>query len=67
MTYTTAVKTIPSAGVVRGPPGISRNPTMPGRNTAYSIRQAIFVARHGSRGRRERAPVSSTGMSAAPE
>jgi len=47
---------------VRGPPGMRRTATMPGRNIAYSIRQAIFVARHGSRG--DRAAVSSAGMSA---
>ena len=54
MTYMTAVRKIPSASVVFGPPGVSRNPAMPGRNTAYSIRQAIFVARQGSRGRLDR-------------
>ena len=36
--------------------------TMPGNIIAYTARQAIFVARHGSRG--GRAPVSSVGMSA---
>ena len=36
--------------------------TMPGRNAAYSNRQAIFVARHGAR--EDRAPVSEAGMSA---
>ena len=59
---TTAVKMTISATVVWGPPGRSRNATMPGRNIAYSIRKAIFVARHGSRG--DLAPVSSAGMSA---
>ena len=34
---------------VWGPPGMRRTATMPGRNIAYSIRQAVFVARHGSR------------------
>ena len=35
---------------------------MPGRNTAYSNHQAVFVARHGARG--DRAPVNAVGMSA---
>ena len=59
---TIEVKPTISAAVVRGPPGASRNATMPGRNIAYSIRQAIFVARHGSR--EALAAVSSAGMSA---
>ena len=47
---------------VWGPPGMRRTATMPGRNIAYSIRQAIFVARHGSRV--DRALAGSAGMSA---
>jgi len=35
---------------------------MPGRITAYSNHQALFVARHGARG--DRVPVSAVGMSA---
>ena len=58
----TEVKVTICAAVAWGRPGASRNATMPGRNIAYSIREAIFVARHGSRG--DLAPVSSAGMSA---
>ena len=59
---TTEVKATISDPVVWGAPGASRNATMPGRNIAYSIREAIFVARHGSR--EALAAVSSAGMSA---
>src|SRR2546430_14511020 len=47
---------------VWGPRGMRRTATIPGRNIAYSIRQAIFVARHGSRV--DRALAGSAGMSA---
>ena len=45
--------------VVWGPPGRRMTATMPGRNAAYSNRQALFVARHGLRG--DGAPASAVG------